>query len=68
MSKVNPRITDDDNGSITIAYKREVLREWSYQTDDDRRRRMMYAREYLEGWCDCRDRFVSALTTLTTAS
>jgi hypothetical protein len=31
------------------------LRSWGYATDDERRQKMVQAREYVEGWCDGRD-------------
>jgi hypothetical protein len=36
------------------------VREYSYQNDDERRVRMVRAREYVEGWCDALDQRVPA--------
>ena len=50
-----PRLTDNDAGEITITFNGKELRGWSYGTDDERRAKMLAAREYVEGWCDGRD-------------
>lgn len=50
----NPRVTDNDQGEITVSLDGEELRGWSYENDDQRRAKMLQAREYVEGWCDGR--------------
>lgn len=50
-----PRVTDDDSGEITVTFNGKELRGWSYSSDDERRTKMLAAREYIEGWCDGRD-------------
>ena len=52
---INPRVTDNDTGEITVALDGRELRGWSYASDDERRIKMLAAREYVEGWCDGRD-------------
>jgi hypothetical protein len=47
-----PRVTDHDNGEITVDYEGIELRGWSYSSDAERRIKMLCAREYIEGWCD----------------
>lgn len=54
-SDANPRVTDNDAGEITVTLDSRELRGWTYGTDDERRQKMMQAREYIEGWCDGRD-------------
>jgi len=49
---MQPRVTDNDNGEIHVSLNEKFLRGWSYQTDDERRQKMLLAREYVEGWCD----------------
>ncbi|MBR0693625.1 hypothetical protein [Bradyrhizobium lablabi] len=49
-----PRVTDDDRGEITVAFNGKELRGWSYGSEDERRTKMLCAREYVEGWCDGR--------------
>lgn len=56
MAGENPRVTDDDKGSITVSRVGVELRGWSYTNDAERRQKMLQAREYIEGWCDGRDR------------
>lgn len=55
VSKINPRVTDNDNGEIDVSLDGKELRGWSYASDDERRTKMLCAREYVEGWCDGRD-------------
>lgn len=51
----NPRVTDNDQGEINVTFGGKELRGWSYANDDERRQKMLLAREYVEGWCDRRD-------------
>src|SRR6185312_12212956 len=51
---VQPRVTDNDAGEITVALDGRELRGWSYKDDAERRTKMLAAREYVEGWCDGR--------------
>lgn len=50
----NPKVTDDDKGEITVTLDGAELRGWSYANDDQRRAKMLQAREYVEGYCDGR--------------
>lgn len=52
-----PRVTDNDNGEIRVTLDGQELRGWSYRGDDERRAKMVQAREYVEGWCDGRAGF-----------
>lgn len=52
---MQPRVVDDDKGGITVALNGRELRGWSYANDAERRTKMLYAREYVEGWCDGRE-------------
>jgi len=45
-----PKIYDNDRGSILIYYRHEQLRGWSYQSDAERRKKMKWAWEFMEGW------------------
>lgn len=47
-----PRVTDNDQGEITVSLDGHELRGWSYKDDSERRTKMIAAREYVEGWCD----------------
>ena len=51
----NPRVIDDDHGEITVVHAGRELRGWSYSNDNERRTKMLCAREYVEGWCDGND-------------
>jgi hypothetical protein len=50
-----PRVTDNDKGSIFITWQGKQIRGYSYQSDNERRMKMVYAREYIEGWVDGKD-------------
>jgi hypothetical protein len=52
---INPHVIDDDVDEITVQYQGKELRGWSYTNDNERRTKMLCAREYVEGWCDGRD-------------
>ena len=47
-----PTVIDNDEGEITVELSGVELRGWSYKDDDERRKKMLCAREYVEGWCD----------------
>jgi hypothetical protein len=49
-----PRVIDFDDGEISVRLGSREIRGWSYASDDERRQRMLQAREYVEGWCDGR--------------
>lgn len=52
---MQPRVTDNDKGEITVTLDGKELRGWSYADDNERRIKMVFAREYVEGWCDGRE-------------
>lgn len=53
--EMNPRVSDNDQGEITVSLDGKELRAWSYANEDERRAKMLMAREYVEGWCDGRE-------------
>jgi hypothetical protein len=54
VSVETPRISDDDQGEITVSLNGKELRGWSYASDSERRTKMLCARDYVEGFCDGR--------------
>lgn len=52
---MQPRVTDNDAGEISVTLNDEELRGWSYSNDAERRTKMGCAREYVEGWCDSKE-------------
>jgi len=50
-----PRVTDNGRGAVIVTFDGRQIRAWSYQSDDARRLKMMYAREFIEGWIEGRD-------------
>jgi hypothetical protein len=55
LSEKQPRVSDDDKSEIKVTFRDRELRGWSYASEDERRTKMLAAREYVEGWCDGRD-------------
>jgi hypothetical protein len=45
-----PRITDNDRDEITVSLNGEEIRGWSYETETERRVKMLAAQEFCEGW------------------
>ncbi len=62
---LNPRVTDNDKGEISVALGGRELRGWSYSNDTERRQKMIQAREYIEGWCDGRDALKNRMDILS---
>ena len=60
---LQPRVTDNDHGEITVTHMGKEIRGWSYDSDSRRREKMQQAREYVEGFCDGSDYMKK--TTLT---
>lgn len=52
MTTSNPRVTDNDKDGITVTLNGRELRGWSYASDNERRQKMLQAREFVEGWCE----------------
>lgn len=48
----NPKVIDNDRDEITVELGGKELRGWSYKDENERRVKMLCAREYVEGWCD----------------
>jgi len=49
---MQPRVIDNDQGEISVSLNGHEIRGWSYKSDDERRAKMLCAREYVEGWCE----------------
>lgn len=47
----DPRVADNDRDEITVTLDGKELRGWSYSTDQERRVKMLCAREFVEGFC-----------------
>lgn len=58
---MSPRVTDNDKDEITVSLDGRELRGWSYASDEERRTKMLCAREYVEGWCDARQETVQLI-------
>lgn len=47
---MQPKVTDNDRGEITVEVFGKEVRGWSYKDDGERRTKMLAAQEYAEGW------------------
>lgn len=47
---MRPRVTDNDLDEITVTLDGRDLRGWSYSSDQERRVKMLCAREFVEGF------------------
>src|ERR1035441_7835192 len=45
-----PRIIDNDAGTVTATVGGKEIRGWSYRDDAERRIKMLCAHEFAEGW------------------
>jgi hypothetical protein len=45
-----PRLTDDDDGEITVTVNGTEVRGWSYKDRDEQSLKIRMAREFCEGW------------------
>lgn len=45
-----PKIIDDDKGEIRAEVDGRSIRSWEYHSEQERRLRMVFAREFAEGW------------------
>lgn len=48
---MTPRVTDNDRDEITVTMDGKELRGWSYSSEQERRVKMLCAREFVEGFC-----------------
>jgi len=51
----SPRVTDNDRDEITVTLNGREMRGYSYESEVERRVKMLCAREYVEGWHDGRE-------------
>ena len=47
-----PRVTDNGRGAVIVTLEGRQIRLWTYQAHESRRKKMMYAREFIEGWIE----------------
>lgn len=45
-----PRVADNDRDEITVTLDGKQVRGWSYASDQERRTKMLCAREFVEGF------------------
>lgn len=45
-----PRVVDNDRDEITVNLDGRELRGWPYESEHERRAKMLAAREFCEGW------------------
>jgi len=56
---MRPKVYDNDRDEVTVKLDGQELRGWSYANDNERRIKMLCAREYVEGWCDASEKIFS---------
>ena len=49
-AKTFPRVADNDRDEITVTLAGSEIRGWSYESEPERRAKMLAAREFCEGW------------------
>lgn len=49
-----PRVHDNDRDEITVTLDGKEIRGWSYESEAERRVKMLAAREFCEGWSQAR--------------
>jgi len=62
---MRPRVYDNDRDEVTVKLDGQELRGWSYTSDNERRIKMLCAREYVEGWVDAAEKIFSRFDHLT---
>lgn len=50
MTQVVPKVVDNDRDEITAVLDGREIRGWSYANEQERRVKMLAAREFCEGW------------------
>ena len=50
-----PRVKDNDHEEITVTLGDKLLRSYSYENEAERRIKIGKAREFVEGWFQCRE-------------
>jgi hypothetical protein len=60
---MQPRVTDNDKGEITVSLNGKEIRGWSYASDAERRTKMLCALEYVEGWRERQSRLKAQIDT-----
>ena len=56
-----PRVTDDDDSNISLTHCGKEIRSFYYESEDQRRMKMLMAREYVEGFGDGYDHMDTTL-------
>ena len=57
----NPRVIDDNNSNIIVSLNGVDLRQWEYNTEDERQLKIHLAREFVEGYCRASDKKLSTV-------
>jgi hypothetical protein len=51
---IDPTMTDDDKGMITVSFAGKETNRWYYSNDLGHRHRTLQALDYIDGWCHAR--------------
>jgi hypothetical protein len=52
---MQPKLIDDDNGTLRVMWSDDCLKSWHY-SDKTRREKYAAARGFIDGWAECLSR------------
>ena len=50
-----PRVYDNRRGAVLVVWEDRQIRGYSYQNEEQRRLKIKYAHEFVEGWIEGRE-------------
>ena len=53
--QARPRVYDNHRGAVIVSWNDRMIRGYSYQSEDERRKKIKYAHEFVEGWLEGRE-------------
>jgi len=67
-TRMSPRVVDNDRDEITVTLDGREIRGWSYESEAERRTKMLAAREFCEGWHEALEHIASFTCAVMPAS
>ena len=55
QAMTRPRVFDNGRGAVLVTWQSRQIRGYSYQNDDERKLKIKYAHEFVEGWIEGRE-------------
>jgi hypothetical protein len=59
-----PTVVDDDEGTILVMKDGREIRGYAYSNSDERHLKMQRARDYVQGYVDATEKFISRIDNL----